>query len=130
MGSVSTIMYKGISILYNDMSEARPSDVIELCMQSREAMKKCAPHSVYVLVNVKNIRFNSQVIQVIKETTKINSPFVKTTAVYGLEGFTLTLVQMVAKFSGRELRPVATLEEGKEWLVEQAAQQTFKHSVV
>ena len=113
------------------MSEAKPSDVIELCMQSREAMKKCAPHSAYVLVNVKNIRFNSQVIQVIKETTKINSPFVKTTAVYGLEGFTFTLSQMVAKFSGREIKPVASLEEGKEWLLKQAQQsQSFNHSVI
>lgn len=122
-------MYKGISILYNDMSEARPSDVIDLCMQSREALKGYAPHTAYVLVNVKNIRFNSQVIQIIKETTKINSPFVKTTAVYGLEGFTFTLVKMVAKFSGREMRPVETLEEGKEWLLEQALQ-TYNHSVI
>lgn len=122
MGSVRKIIYNGLPILYNDMSEAKPVEVLEFCMKSREMLKEYAPNSAYVLVNVKNIRFNSQVIQIIKETTKINSPFVKTTAVYGLEGFTTILLNVVAKFSNREMKAVASLEEGKEWLYEQSLQ--------
>lgn len=102
------------------MSEAKPAEVTELCMLSREFLKEYAPHSAYVLANVKNIRFNSQVIQIIKETTKINSPFVKATAVYGLEGFTTILLKVVASFSKREMIAVKSLEEGKEWLYQQS----------
>jgi hypothetical protein len=94
------------------MSEAKPKEVIDLCMQSKEILENFPPLSAYVLVNVTNIRFNSQVVQIIKETTKDNSPFVKTTAVFGLEGFTKTLVKVIASFSNREMNVVETLEEG------------------
>lgn len=112
MGSISIINYENIRIVYNDMSEAKPKEVIDLCMQSEEVLERFPPQSAYVLVNVSNIRFNSQVVQMIKETTKHNSPFVKTTAVFGLEGFTKTLVKGVASFSNREMNVVETFEEG------------------
>ena len=109
MSGVSIVLYKSITLVYTDMSEAKPLEVMDICAQSREILSQFAPHSAYVLANVKNIRFNSQVIQVIKETARYNSPFVKTSVVYGLEGFTQLLVNVVSNFSSRELKVVGSL---------------------
>ncbi len=116
MGTISIVAYKSIHVVYNDMSETKPKEAIDLCLQSREILGKFAPYSAYVLVNVTNISFHSQLVQVIKETTLINSPFVKTTAVFGLEGITKTLLKVVAKFSNREMIVVESYDEGMEFL--------------
>jgi hypothetical protein len=123
MGTISILNYKKMDIVYNDMSEAKPKEIIDLCFQSREILEKFAPYSAYVLVNVTNIRFHSQVVQVVKETTKINSPFVKTTAVFGLEGFTKTLLKIVANFSKREMAIVNSYEEGLDFLYNRAMEE-------
>jgi hypothetical protein len=116
MGNISLISYKSITLVYNDMSEAKPTEVIDLCMKSKEIISGYLPHQAYVLVNVTNIRFNSQVVQFIKETTKDNSPFVKITAVFGLEGFTKPLLDVVADYSDRTMVIVDSFEEGLEKL--------------
>lgn len=116
MEPVKNINYKGLPIVYNDMSEAKPSDIFDLCFQSEELIKSFPPKSVYLLVNLKNLRFNSQVINKIKDTALKNKPFVKATAVYGVEGFTKSIHDIVIRHSGRKMKTVESLEEGEEWL--------------
>lgn len=123
MGSISLVAYKTIDVVYNDMSETKPKEAIDLCLQSREILGRFAPYSAYVLVNVTNISFHSQLVQVIKETTQVNAPFVKTTAVFGLEGLTKALLKVIAKFSNREMIVVDSYLEGLEFLYNKALQE-------
>ncbi len=116
-------------VVYNDMSETKPTEAIDLCLQSREILREFPPHTAYVLVNVTNISFHSQLVQVIKETTKINSPYVKTTAVFGLEGFTKTLLKMVANFSKREMVIVDHYDEGLDFLYNRSMQEESENEL-
>lgn len=81
-------------------------------------MKEFDEGSAHVLANCTGMRFNSDVIQIVKNTTKTNRPYVRTTAVVGLEGFTKILVKVVISFSGRDMKLYDTAEEAKDWLAE------------
>lgn len=109
-----------VRYLYNDMSACTPEEAKACLQRSHEEMKQEPEKSVLVLANVKNIRFNKDIVQTFKDVTKKNAPYVKTTAVYGLEGFTKLLVNTVAKFSKREMKAFDDLEQAREWLCSQS----------
>lgn len=118
MASVNVITHNGARIVYNDMSNGSPEEVISCCSKSVEIMKDFEPCTAHVLANCTGMRFNSDVIQIVKNTTKTNKPYVRTTAVVGLEGFTKILVKVVISFSGRDMKICDTVEQAKEWLAE------------
>ena len=122
MDKVRFEAYNGMEYLYNDMSGCLPEEAEKCLMKSHELMCKCPEKSVLVLANVEKIRFNKQIVQTFKDVTKLNAPYVRTTAVFGLEGFTKLLVNTVAKFSGREMKAFDDLDKAKDWLHERYLQ--------
>lgn len=120
MERVEFVTQDGLRYLYNNMSECQPEEAEACLHRSHELMCKEPEKTVYVLANVKGIRFNKQIVQTFKDVTKLNAPYVKTTAVYGLEGFSKLLVNTVAKFSSREMKAFDTLEAAQNWLVAQS----------
>lgn len=119
MERVDFVTHQGVRYLYNNMSECQP-DEAEACLKKSHVLMRDEPEkSVYVLANVKGIRFNKQIVQTFKDVTKLNAPYVKTTAVYGLEGFSKLLVNTVAKFSSREMKAFDTLDAAQTWLIQQ-----------
>ncbi|MFA0962529.1 hypothetical protein AB9P05_12060 [Roseivirga sp. BDSF3-8] len=122
MPSVDVINHNGAKLVINDMSYASPEEVISCCERSIEIMKQFGEGSAHVLANCTGMRFNSDVIQIVKNTTKTNRPYVRTTAVVGLEGFTKILVKVVISFSGRDMKICETEAEAKNWLAERYAE--------
>ena len=120
---VSFERFKSLRYLYNNMADCLPNQAEECLYKSHELMSHEPENSVYVLANVKGIRFNKDIIQVFKDVTKKNAPYVKTTAVYGLDGFAKLLINTVVKFSRREMRVFDDLDQAKEWLLAQQQQQ-------
>lgn len=108
--------HKGRSICFTDLSETTPEQAIAVLEQSHQYMSTLPPASAYVLVSIKGIKFNTAVIDKVKEITKANRPYVRATAVYGVEGLTKLLITVVATFSGRELKPFDSEAAAKEWL--------------
>ncbi|MCC5919940.1 MAG: STAS/SEC14 domain-containing protein [Cyclobacteriaceae bacterium] len=121
MAKLSTLRHQGTDLYYTDLSDSHPEEVIELCKKSQQKMKAYEFGSVLSLINVSNIRFDKDVIQVIKETTKANKPYIKASAVVGLSGFTKVLIKVVMSFSGRDLRVFDDLESAKNWLSSKAS---------
>ncbi|MGB3181948.1 MAG: hypothetical protein WBB45_11195 [Cyclobacteriaceae bacterium] len=122
MPSVDIIHHNGAKIVHNDMSYASPEEVIHCCEKSIETMKQFDHGSAHVLADCSGMRFNSDVIQIVKNTTKTNRPYVRTTAVVGLEGFTKILVKVVISFSGRDMKICDSVGQAKDWLAERYAE--------
>lgn len=121
MPSVRIIQEQDTKIVYNDMAFAKPEEAIACCQDSQRIIGSFPEGSALVLVDVSGMRFNRDVIQVVKETTRKNKPYVKTTAVFGLEGFTKILINSVISFSGRDMKLFKNKEEALNWLLERAA---------
>ncbi len=116
MPSCTTIKYKTIDIVYTDISGASPEEAIQVFDQNQQIIAGFPENSVYSLVNAKDARFNSRLIQKIKETVKKNNSKNKATAVCGLSHLTRLMVNSIVSFTGRQMKLTETVDEAKEWL--------------
>lgn len=116
MASSNLIRYNNISIVYTDISDASPEESMGAFKRSCEIIEKMPLKSVYSLVNAKEARFNSALIQTVKDTVKKNNPYNKATAVSGLSPLSRLMVNSIVAFTGRQMKLTETVEEAKEWL--------------
>lgn len=120
MPDVTLIYHKSVQLYYTNLEHANPDEVEEVCQRSQKFIAQFPEKSVLSLINIKGIRFNARVIQIIKETTKKNRPYVSRTALVGLDGLTRILIQTVSQFSQREIKVFDSHYEAQEWLIERA----------
>jgi hypothetical protein len=120
MPSISFIMHKGVRIVYQDLSNSKPDEILAHIERARSLVAIQRKHSALVLINVKGAGFNLSVTNTLREFAKTNAPYVKYTAVYGVEGLQEVIFRGIITFTGRKnIILVKTLEEGKEFLASQ-----------
>jgi hypothetical protein len=111
MAGVSFITHNGVKILYEDYSQSKPQETIALLKKAEGIISKEPLNSVLALVNVKGSNFDTDLSTALKDFVKKNTPYIKCSAVYGVEG----LKEII--FKGRKnLVLFKTLEEAKDYL--------------
>lgn len=114
------IEHRGERILlfdYSDLTDA--AEAIAEVEKSKRVVAQQAPGSLRTLVYVTGSRFNSEIIQALKEMAAHNKPYVRAGAVVGMSGLHRIVYQAVMMFSKRKLQTFDGLDEAKDWLVEQ-----------
>jgi hypothetical protein len=122
MEEVQIIEYKGKKIVYIDFQDHNFQDInkIKKIIDASKALIVSHPlNSVISLTNCTGLRFSSQLIEVFKEFTEFNKPYVKTGAVIGIMGLQKVAYDAVMKFSKRNIQTFSTKEEALEWLANQ-----------
>ena len=120
MASCKVIEYKGIEIVFTDISNANVSDAIHAFEHSCEIIKNYPLGSVYALVHTKNAKFSMELVEKIKEVVKRNQPYNRATAVTGLDSMTMVFARSIGVLTGRSLKFLSTPEEGKEYLFKES----------
>ncbi|MBC7920488.1 MAG: hypothetical protein H7Z75_05295 [Ferruginibacter sp.] len=120
MAAIQFIRHRNLLICYTDLSGAKTDEVVGICRQSRRLMRDVPENSVYSLINIQDTQFNVEYLPIIQETLRANRPFVRASALIGLDGLTTTLTQVITVFSGRDVRVFKELAPAKEWLREKA----------
>lgn len=120
MPDCTIITYKGIRIVYTDISGTSGDGAIPVFHKSQQVARQFENGTMLSLVNGTNARYNSNLLSTIKETVRVNNPKVKATAVCGLTPLTTLIVNSVIHFTGRKMKLVNTPEEAKEWLYQLA----------
>lgn len=117
MAGVDFITYKGKRILYEDYSGCKPQELLPLLETARKIISAEPQGSVLALVNVKGSTFDKNVSNAMKEFVKANTPHIKVSAVYGVEGLMEVIFKGIIAFTGRDnLKLFRTLEEAKDFL--------------
>lgn len=120
MSRTRFIKHNGIQILFLDFS--RLSGTPEIAEQVEIARKIIAVQplsSVRTLVDLTDLAFNQEAVQLVKEFTAHNKPYVIASALVGITGLKGVIVSAVARFSERTFKTFADLELAKQWLSEQ-----------
>ena len=118
---LQVLEYKGERILFLDFSHCTSKeefmpiiDAAKLWVQNKD------PKSVLTLTDVTDTRFNAEIINLMKELTLHNKPYVKAGAVVGISRPLLKLAyNAVMAFSKRTLPIFDTHDQAKEWLINQ-----------
>ena len=114
---VRFIRYKGKSILLQDFSNMRPGPEFFDAVRAAKAMiASQPPKSVLTLLDATNSVFDAEVLSVLKDFAKANTPFMKSTTVVGITGLKAVGLIAVSRAAGRPIKPFATRDEAMEYL--------------
>lgn len=119
MEGLSKIAYKGKEILYVDYSAigSEKEKAKQLILASTEEYMKYPPKSVLALVNVENLHFDSEIVDLMKTTKEKTVPYEKKIAIIGMKGLQKVAYNFVISLTQRDkVKTFNTAEEAKEWL--------------
>ena len=120
MPAYEWIQYKNKRILYMNII-AREKEVLREKIATIEPIVEKEPHkSILCISDVTGGVANAEITQMLKNFTKHNEPYIKMTAVIGVEGIKNIIFRGVLMFTGRKnLVLKNSKQEALDWLVEQ-----------
>ncbi len=113
------IIYKGKEILIDDYSNLSPEHFAPLVKNIVELTLKSGKKNILLIVDVTNSYTNKDAVNAFVEAGKVSRPLLQKTAVVGIIGLKKILLNFINKLSGVSTKTVSTIEEAKEWLVEE-----------
>ncbi len=120
MASCKFIEHKGKKIFLMDFSYSQIEDVLKAIEEAAKVIDQQPPLSILGLVDVSKSSFDKQLADSLKAFSEHNKPFMKMTAVVGVEGVKGIIMSAIIKFTGRKnLIAKNSVDEAKEWLVGQ-----------
>jgi len=109
---VRFIEHKGKSVLLQDYSGMQPGpEFVELIKRARAIIDSQEPHSLLTLVDATNSVFDSEVLVIMKDFVKRNTPFIRYTGVVGITGLKQVGLMALTRVAGRPLQTFSTREE-------------------
>jgi len=126
MASFEWIMHKGKRILYMDVVSQKPTaqqkleEFLDIVNQLEKEIEKEPPKSILGICHVKGGTASPEITQRLKDFSKHNEPYMKMTAVVGIEGIKKVIFSGILLFSGRKnLVLKNSKEEALDWLASQ-----------
>ncbi len=117
MAGISFIMHNAKRMLYLDFSNMNMEQFFESLEKAKAMISSEPEKSVLTLVNVKGGKFDTKVSGALKEFVKSNTPYIKATAVYGVEGLMDIIFKSILAVSGRKnLVSFTDLDKAKDYL--------------
>lgn len=117
------ISHKGKEIVFSDFGELSGQEFID---QMKRNVEECArmvrlsgESEVLILSDVTDAMVTPRVFDALKDFLVATKPFTRARAVIGVTGAKRQLLQLANQSSGMEIRAFGTMEEAKEWLVQQ-----------
>ena len=111
----------GKNFIYIDCSNLKNNIYfIEIGALLKKIIVTYKKHSVYTIINIENIIFDSETKEIAGDCLMYNDPYVKCGALLGVAGMKKIMANAAIKISGRKPMPFFyTMENAIEWLVQQ-----------
>lgn len=121
MERITVVEHKGKRILVQDFSGVRAGEEFDRGIAEAKAYIASQPaKSVLALFDASKAIYNTATLTALKEFTKHNEPYIKASAVVGVEGILNIALLAVSTFSGRTFKSFADRQSAMDWLAEQA----------
>jgi hypothetical protein len=117
------IDYKGREIYFVDYTNIKSTEeflkVIKGTNAFREKVKAEGKRNILMLVDVTGSYVYGEALDAIKMSGRISKELTRKEAIIGISGAKKILLQIAQLFTGMQLRPFDTMEEAKEWLIQE-----------
>ena len=114
--------HKRKTIFCLDITDLQMKDVQEIQKNVDKAKQKIGKQpakSVLHITNVTHTGFNTDISNIIKEYAMHNTPYIKASAIVGMTGLQKIIYTGIKAFTRRDFYLANTMEEAKEWLIQQ-----------
>jgi hypothetical protein len=108
MSRVKTISHNGKNVIVLDLSKAEENEILKTLKEASSLICQQAPKSVRILTDVTDANYTKPVSDAIKTFSANNSPYVRASAVIGVEGIRYVLLQTVIVLTRREIKTFPT----------------------
>ena len=119
MSRVQMVMHKGKKLIYLDFSGCKSAELGPIIVEAKRVIASQPLESALVLSNVIDVELNKDSSAIMKDFTTHNKPYVKASAVIGVEGLKKIIYNAVQAVSGRHITSFDKLENAKDWLAAQ-----------
>lgn len=119
METISKISYKTKVIIYCDYSSVGKSkeQTLKLINGIIDEYKKYPLKSVLALINVTNLHFDMDILNLFKESQAKSAPYAKKEAIVGINGLQKVAYNFIAGMTNNKtMKAFDTELEAKEWL--------------
>jgi len=120
LASCRIINFKGVEIIYTDVSKSSVTECLEILDTNHELFTNREKDSVLSLVNVEKTNWNSKLIRAVLTNVKRNNPYVKTTVVIGLNSIKRAILDTIIAVTGRDIQVLESYEEACLWLYDKS----------
>jgi len=120
MARVSFTAFKGKQILIEDFSNLVPGEDFKATIElARKTIANQPKSSVLAVLDATNASFNTEILGLMKEFVKSNTPYIKAAAVTGVNGLAKIALSAITQASGRSFGIFNTREAAMDWLATQ-----------
>jgi len=121
MPRAQIIDFQGAKIFYMDFTNLSSAEEVSKLMEECKSFIRSQPlASVTALTNIEGMHFNNQIKDLFSDFVKNNKPYIKNSAVVGVDGLKQIVYNGVMKLTGRNVKAFSTLSIAKSWLISQA----------
>jgi hypothetical protein len=111
------VKHKGQAIFIIDFSHCRAKEILVLLEQAKSIITRHAHGSMLTLGDFTDAEIDKKVVTRLKEVLVLDRPFVKRSALVGVESIPHVFYENMKSFSQRDFPGFKTQEEAMEWLV-------------
>ena len=119
MERVQFIKHNYRQILLLNFSCCSVDEAIQTIAEASEIIKSQPESSLLILTDVTGARYNLEVVEKLKQFTRDNTPYVRASAVVGLDGLKKVIYNAVIMFTRRKISVLDDIEQAKDWLIQQ-----------
>ena len=116
MKAFEIIPYKGKSIAMVDVSNTTTDQLLAALLDAQKKISRMPENSVLILTDGTNAAYNKDTGAAIKEFVAMNTPYIRASAVVGIEGMKAVLQTSVSMQNKREIAAFPTRGEAMDWL--------------
>jgi hypothetical protein len=119
MERVRIVIHRGRDIVFQDFSNVTSADEGIRAIEEARAFVEQQPKGVLLLTDVTGSTFDQRVVDAFKDLAQHNKSLVAASAIVGLSPIQRVVYAAIVKITGRIIRPFTSIDEAKDWLVEQ-----------
>jgi hypothetical protein len=118
MSRVDVVEYDGKEIVKADLSSAGVEEAVTVFQEASDVIKTKARKSVLFLADVADVSYTRETVSGIKNFSMSNNPYIKATAVVGMDAVKQAILSTVRFLSLHEIKSFDTEIEAKDWLAQ------------
>ncbi len=99
MSDFKWILHKGKRIIYAEMAGKSTEEILDTIARAKAEIRKEPPESVLSLINVKDGKISTEINQAFKDLAKDSDPYMKMTAIIGVEGLQTVMLNGILMFT-------------------------------
>jgi len=118
MSRVDIVEYKGKEIVKADLSSLSVDEAVAIMQEATGIIKTKPRNSVLFLTDVHGVSYSRETVSGIKQFSLTNSPFIKATAVVGMDTVKQAILSTVRFLTLHEIKTFASEQDAKDWLTQ------------